>query len=116
MSAKRSSDAAAKAAAESTVPKTLAEALMLTDEARVITSATKPYKIMHTNAAWSRVTGFKFTEASGKTCAILQGPETEKSVLSLLEASVSGNRPITLRLTNYTASGQPFHNMVSARK
>ena len=66
------------------VPSTLAEALALTDEARIVTSASKPYAIMHTNAAWSKATGYKFTEASGKTCAILQGPETESAVLSLL--------------------------------
>ena len=67
---------------------------MLTDEARVITSASKPYKIMHTNAAWSRLTGFKFTEAAGQTCALLQGPKTEESVLSLLEASITAKQPL----------------------
>ena len=85
---------------------------MLSEDARVITSASKPYKIMHTNAAWSRLTGHKFADAAGETCGILQGPGTEKSVLSLLDASIESKRPITLRLTNYTAAGQPFHNTV----
>eukprot|EP00327_Prymnesium_parvum_P016151 CAMPEP_0113234096 /NCGR_PEP_ID=MMETSP0008_2-20120614/2836_1 /TAXON_ID=97485 /ORGANISM="Prymnesium parvum" /LENGTH=599 /DNA_ID=CAMNT_0000080925 /DNA_START=55 /DNA_END=1854 /DNA_ORIENTATION=- /assembly_acc=CAM_ASM_000153 len=94
-------------------PKTLSEALLLTDEPRIITTATRPYRILHTNAAWSKVTGYKFTEAAGKTCSILQGPATEASVLTLLEAGIGGGQPLKLRLINYTADGKPFYNTLS---
>jgi len=97
-------------------PATLAEALALTDEARVITCAAKPYKIMHTNAAWSKLTGFKFVEAAGKTCSLLQGPATEANVLAVLEAGVSSGVGVhTIRITNYTAAGVPFRNTLSIR-
>eukprot|EP00316_Scyphosphaera_apsteinii_P020111 CAMPEP_0119300274 /NCGR_PEP_ID=MMETSP1333-20130426/2234_1 /TAXON_ID=418940 /ORGANISM="Scyphosphaera apsteinii, Strain RCC1455" /LENGTH=638 /DNA_ID=CAMNT_0007301985 /DNA_START=25 /DNA_END=1941 /DNA_ORIENTATION=- len=93
--------------------KTLHDALALTDEARVITSMGKPFKIMHTNTAWSRITGFKFTEAVGKTCALLHGPKTEADVLDLLEESLARKVSTTVHLTNYTATGNPFKNTLT---
>lgn len=94
-------------------PRTLAEALAISDEPRCITSATKPYKIMHTNAAWSKATGYKFTDASGKTCSILQGPETEQAMLNILEKGITAGKEVSTKITNYTAEGKPFNNTIS---
>ena len=55
----------------------LSEALSLSDDARIVTAATPPYTIVHTNTAWSKITGYKFHEVVGKTPAFLQGPATE---------------------------------------
>ena len=41
---------------------TLAEAIRITPEARIVTTATYPYTIVHTNRAWSEMTGYRFTE------------------------------------------------------
>ena len=54
---------------------TLADALGLTEDARVVTTAEPPYTIVHTNTAWSKVTGYCFHEVFGKTCAFLQPQE-----------------------------------------
>ena len=42
---------------------TLAQALELTTECRLVTTASRPFKIVHTNRAWSELTQFKFSEA-----------------------------------------------------
>ena len=47
---------------------TLAEAIGITPEARIITTATYPYTIVHTNRAWSEMTGYRFTEVVRADC------------------------------------------------
>lgn len=95
-------------------PVSLASALSLTDEARIITSATAPFNIVHTNRAWSEATGYKFTEVVGRTCAFLQGPDTCKGpALTKLHQALQAREPCTAALVNYTADGRPFHNVIT---
>ena len=91
----------------------LADALGLTDEARIVTKATPPYKIVHTNKAWSEATGFKFTEVCGQTCGFLQGAATKGPALAKLHSHLMEGRPSTATLINYDAEGKPFHNRIS---
>ena len=56
------------------VPNTLEDALQESKDARVVTSATRPFVIEHVNDAWVRLCGFSADEAVGKTLACLQGP------------------------------------------
>jgi len=46
-------------------------------EAQIFTEATPPFKICHANNAWSLLCGYSVPEVLGKTCKILQGPETD---------------------------------------
>ena len=69
----------------------LSEALSLSDDARIVTAATPPYTIVHTNTAWSKITGYKFHEVVGKTPAFLQGPATELPALKELHAAMLAN-------------------------
>uniref|UniRef100_A0A7S0NTF9 Uncharacterized protein n=1 Tax=Calcidiscus leptoporus TaxID=127549 RepID=A0A7S0NTF9_9EUKA len=46
----------------------------------------------------------------GLTCSILQGPETSPDVLSELHGAIDAQRPITVRLVNYTKAHEPFLN------
>ena len=95
-------------------PIPLASALSLTDEARIITSATTPFNIIHTNRAWSEATGYKFTDVVGRTCSFLQGPDTCKGpALTKLHHALQTREPCTAALVNYTADGRPFHNVIT---
>jgi len=90
----------------------LSQALELSDEARVITLAAPPFRIVHTNKGWSNVTGFKFVEVVNQSNKVLQGPDTEKeNVRMLARACLSGKRSKT-HLLNYTKAGDPFINML----
>jgi len=91
--------------------KSLAEALSLTDEARVVTTV-DPYVIVHTNKAWSNLTGYAFTEVSQRTNAILQGPQTMGHELQRLEESVKSGKEVTVTLVNFTKEGKAFKNKV----
>lgn len=88
----------------------LAEALHLSDECRVITMGTPPFSIVHTNKAWSQLTGYKFTEVANRTSGFLQGPHTEKLALQELRAAVIKGQPMQVRVINYTKAGDPFYN------
>lgn len=87
---------------------TLAEALAITDEARVVTLAKEPYSIVHTNRAWSELTGYRFTEVVGKSCALLQGPATSAASLKQLNESIRAKRRVKTQLVNYTKAGTPI--------
>jgi len=88
----------------------LAEALMLTDDCRVITSGQAPYTIVHTNKAWSQLTGFKYLEVANKSHGFLQGPHTEREALAELKAAVATGLYSKVRILNYTKAGDPFFN------
>lgn len=87
---------------------TLAEALALSQDARVVTTATAPYTLVHVNKAWSKITGYRFTEVVGTSCAFLQGPATASKVLETLNAAIRSRKPIKTKLVNYTRDGAPF--------
>jgi len=88
----------------------LAEALHLSDECRVITMGAPPFTIVHTNKAWSQLTGYKFIEVANRTSGFLQGPHTEHTVLQELHASVHKGEGTQVRVINYTKAGDPFYN------
>ena len=58
------------------------------DSARIITTASSPYTIIKVSRGWCEMTGFSATEAVGRTCKILQGPETDFSRLRTMMESV----------------------------
>jgi len=89
-------------------PLSLAQALELTTECRIVTTATRPYTIVHTNRAWSELTQYKFTEAVGQTCSFLQGPATQTAALQLLEAAIEAKQKVNTTLINYTRYGDPI--------
>ena len=87
---------------------TLSEALALTSDARVVTTNTPPYAVVHVNKAWSEQTGFLFTEVMGKSCSFLQGPATDPSTIKHLRDAVRKRTFVQTKLVNYTREGAPF--------
>ena len=55
-----------------------------TSDARVITEAAPPYRIVHVNAAWCTTTGYPSSAFIGNTCKLLQGSETCKRTTQVL--------------------------------
>ena len=48
----------------------------------------------------------------GKTCKLLQGPDTQQAALNALNASLEAKRSLKISLINYTRDGEPFHNAI----
>lgn len=64
-------------------------------------------------AAWSNLTGFTFIEVANKSNMFLQGPHTEQERLRVLQEAVREGKTTTVRLLNYTKSGDPFYNTLT---
>ena len=79
-------------------------------EALVMTLATPPYVIVYTNPAWEVMCGWTQAEVYGKTCKLLQGPDTDNAALLELHMAILMRQMITLRLVNYKKDGIKFVN------
>ena len=55
----------------------MAKALELSDEGRVICECAYPHKVLLANKAWTKITGYEQHEVMGQTLKILQGPLTD---------------------------------------
>jgi PAS domain S-box-containing protein len=66
-------------------------------------------KIIFTNPAFTKLTGYAAEEAVGKTPRILQGPHTDKSVLSRLRQSLERGEPFEGEVVNYRKDGTEFY-------
>jgi len=91
----------------------LAQALALSDEPRVVTTGETPHRIVHTNKAWNELTGFKFTEVVNRTHSFLKGPATDTVTLKVLVENISRGVPHRVRVVNYDKDGNPFYNSIS---
>lgn len=74
----------------------------------LITDATKDAKIIYANKAFKVLTGYEPSEVVGKTPKFLQGPATDKNVISRLADSLKRVCKFEGRAINYKKSGTPF--------
>lgn len=80
---------------------------------QVITEPRAPYSILSVSPGWQRLTGWSREEVVGKPLKCLQGPETEADAVATLMSAVDKQRPVSVRLTNYTKSGASFVHQLS---
>ena len=97
---------------DAAVPNTLEDALQDSKDARVVTSATRPFVIEHVNDAWVRLCGFSADEAVGKTLACLQGPLSERDEITKIVDQAARGHACSALITNYTKQGQRFQNFL----
>eukprot|EP00519_Triparma_laevis_P010183 CAMPEP_0182520390 /NCGR_PEP_ID=MMETSP1321-20130603/45591_1 /TAXON_ID=91990 /ORGANISM="Bolidomonas sp., Strain RCC1657" /LENGTH=345 /DNA_ID=CAMNT_0024728403 /DNA_START=12 /DNA_END=1049 /DNA_ORIENTATION=+ len=89
---------------------TIEEAFAASDDARVITELTPPFKIKSVNSAWVSLCGFTAEESMGKHLGILQGDRTDANELERLTAQILAGVPSEAKLVNYTKEGREFRN------
>ncbi|HTA29310.1 MAG TPA: PAS domain S-box protein, partial [Candidatus Cybelea sp.] len=65
-------------------------------------------KIIFVNPAFTKMTGYSAEEAIGKTPRILQGPRTDKTVLSRLRQNLQRGEPFEGEALNYRKDGKEF--------
>ena len=81
--------------------------------AQVITEVTPPFRITHTNVAWTELTGFSREECIGATTAIVHGGTACPLLSRCLEAAVHGGHSCVAKLTNRHQSGTPYECLLS---
>ena len=91
----------------------LASAVQHAEESILITTTelTPPGpQIVFVNPAFTKITGYPASEAIGKTPRILQGPQTDRSVLKRLRKDLLEGRVFYGEVINYRKDGTPFYN------
>jgi len=84
--------------------------LALRDAPEAVLIANNQRLTTYVNTAFEMLTGFRSDEVIGRSCALLQGPDTcEVSVAAMREALDVG-RPFKGELLNYRKDGKPFWN------
>jgi PAS domain S-box-containing protein len=68
------------------------------------------HPIVFANDSFVRLTGYKELELLGQNCRFLQGPSTDKSVITAMKEAISGNRDIAVEILNYRKNGSMFWN------
>ena len=63
---------------------------------------------MWSNEAFSRLTGYEPEELVGETPRILQGPETDRSVLNKVRSALENRRAVHAETVNYRKDGTPY--------
>ena len=58
------------------------------------------------------MSGYTLDESCGKTLAILQGPQTDRTAVSTLMRDVANQHASHMVVTNYHKSGEPFRNLL----
>ena len=89
-------------------------ALDATRNGIVITDPTLPDNpIVDVNPAFTELTGYARSEALGRNCRFLQGPDTDPDVVVRLRTEQEANGDSFETLLNYRKDGSPFWNELS---
>lgn len=65
-------------------------------------------QILYVNSAFTRMTGYSVQDMLGKTPRILQGPDTDRSLLARLRETLLAGSDFIARTVNYRQNGDPF--------
>ena len=68
--------------------------------------------LLYVNSGFEELTGYSSEAVLGRNCRFLQGPDTDPDAHVLIRSALSETREISICLLNYTAGGQPFHNLL----
>ena len=66
-------------------------------------------RIIYSNPAFSRMTGYSAAQLRGQTPRILQGPRTDAATLQRLRANLHAGKPFQGSAINYRLDGSPYH-------
>jgi diguanylate cyclase (GGDEF)-like protein/PAS domain S-box-containing protein len=80
----------------------------------VLTDTSRPDNpIAYVNSAFTVMTGYEPHEVIGKNLRILQGPETDATVIADVRHALSSGQSIRCELLNYRKNGDTFWNAVT---
>ena len=96
------------------IPNTIQTSQRPYSEPMIVTLADSPYTIVQVNHLWEKMSGYSANEVIGKhTPRILQGKETNPTLLKEIMEAIRYRRPCRVSLLNYTKTGKKFMNYLS---
>lgn len=100
---------------DTTLPRTLSDALKSSNHARVITKAVPPFEVVSVNPAWEDLCGYTKEVSVGKTLDMLQGAETSDISATLLVSHMVRSEGAGTILVNHKVDGTKFYHRLSVR-
>ncbi|GFE48406.1 hypothetical protein So717_01590 [Roseobacter cerasinus] len=73
------------------------------------------HPIVFVNRALEYLTGYSAETMIGANCRFLQGKDTDRAEVAKVRDAVERRQPTEVVLLNYTAQGDPFHNLLVIR-
>ncbi|KAF6257514.1 hypothetical protein COO60DRAFT_1284973 [Scenedesmus sp. NREL 46B-D3] len=96
-------------------PKSL-EAVQLdrdSPQARIVTEACHPYRVVYANRAWEGLCGWSADEACGRCgLAFMQGEATDPVAVQRINEAVREGERVSVSVVNYKKDGTPFFNQL----
>ncbi|GEM_PF-6029288 len=69
--------------------------------------------VVYVNPAFCKLTGFSAAEVLGRSCAFLQGADTDRAALAEMRRAIGAGESLTTLVRNYRRDGQAFWNRLS---
>jgi PAS domain S-box-containing protein len=69
--------------------------------------------MVYVNEGYEEMTGYDATDALGRNCRFLQGPDTEEEPVAEMRRAIDAEEPVTVEVLNYREDGTPFWNRVT---
>jgi PAS domain S-box-containing protein len=66
--------------------------------------------IIFSNPAFHKMTGYSADELAGRNCRLLQGPETDRSVIDQVRDAIAREEEVAVEVLNYRKNGSTFWN------
>ena len=89
----------------------LERAIAASSNGIIIVDAGEPDRpIIYCNPGFEKLSGYSRDEVLGRNCRFLQGPDTDRALLSKLRSSLQAGTEITVVLKNYRKDKTPFWN------
>ncbi|MGM0629588.1 MAG: EAL domain-containing protein [Pseudomonadota bacterium] len=70
----------------------------------------KGLPVLYVNPAFEKMSGYSLTEIKGRSCSILQGPDTDSKVVFEIREALKEKREIKTVIRNYRKDGSMFWN------
>ncbi len=70
-------------------------------------------KVVYSNAAFTRITGYTASDIPGIKLSCLQGADTDSDTVSQIREAIASQRSFQSEILNYKKDGTPFWNLMS---
>jgi len=78
-----------------------------------LSEASKPDNpLVYVNRKFEEMTGYDATEAVGRNCRFLQGPDTDPDAVAAMRRAINDEEPVAVELRNYRRDGTEFWSRV----